>query len=434
MKTYTILIADDYPENLQIIAEALQCSDIKHKIIKAINGRVLCDLAEKRIPDLIITDWEMPIMNGIEAIKYLKNLEATKNIPIIMCTGIMTTSQNLKTALESGAVDFIKKPVDAIELQSRVYSMLRLSDSYKTIREQNLTLENQKEKILAQKNEIERQHSLIQKKNLHISSSIQYAQNIQKAILPPKCTIDSLGENFIVYKPKDIVSGDFYWYADLSESLIQPEEKDSVSNFKQIHIAYKFLAVVDCTGHGVPGAFMSMIANTLLNEIVFSMKIYSPQIILKILQKKIKKTLHQIDSDNDEGMDIGICRFEKDNYTTRLTFSGAKHSLFYYCPPTKKLQVIKGSRASIGGFLYDQNENFQEETISLKQNDLIYMFTDGTICHIKENGRKLGTSNFLSMITQNIDLPLDIQKEKIEALFSSNKQLDDITVIGVKIC
>lgn len=433
MKTYTILIADDYSENLAIIAEALTCSGIKHKIIKAINGKVLCELAEKRIPDLIITDWEMPIMDGIEAINYLKSVEATKNIPIIMCTGIMTTSQNLKMALDSGAVDFIKKPIDPIELQSRVYSTLRLSDSYKTIREQNLILENQKEEILEQKDKIEKQHSLIQKKNILISSSILYAQNIQKAILPPKSTIDCLGENFIIYKPKDVVSGDFYWYADLSIPMVSTENENFKSSLLQQQFPYQFLAVVDCTGHGVPGAFMSMIANALLNEIVFSMGVHSTSLILKVLQSKIKKTLHQIDSGNDEGMDIGICRFEKNNDTTLVTFSGAKHSLYFCTPPTKKLQVIKGSRASIGGFIYDKEENFQEETITLKKNDIIYMFTDGTICHINENGRKLGTSNFLSVISENINSPLDIQKQKIETLFAGKKQLDDITVVGVKI-
>jgi len=154
MKTYTILIADDLPENLQIIAEALKDSNIEHKIIRAINGKILCELAEKRIPDLIITDWEMPEMNGIEAIKYLKQNEETKDIPIIMCTGIMTTSENLKTAIDCGAVDYIRKPIDNIELQSRVYSMLKLSDSYKTIKDQNIILEQQKIEIQNQRDDL----------------------------------------------------------------------------------------------------------------------------------------------------------------------------------------------------------------------------------------------------------------------------------------
>jgi len=155
MKTYTILIADDFPDNLQVIVDALKGISIPHKIIRAINGKILCDLALKRLPDLIITDWEMPEMDGIEAIKYLKSVDSTKDIPIIMCTGIMTTSQNLKMALDSGAVDFIRKPIDPIELEARVNSMLKLSDSYLTIKEQNIVLESQKLEIVSQKNELE---------------------------------------------------------------------------------------------------------------------------------------------------------------------------------------------------------------------------------------------------------------------------------------
>jgi two-component system sensor histidine kinase/response regulator len=172
MKTYTILIADDYPENMQVIVEALAKIDIPHKIIRAINGKVLCKLAEKRIPDLIITDWEMPKMDGIEAIKHLKNNPLTRDIPVIMSTGIMTSSENLKLALDSGAVDYIRKPIDEIELQSRVNSMLKLSDSYLTIKEQNVVLAKQKEEIqnyltqiIGKNNVIESQNAELQEMN-----------------------------------------------------------------------------------------------------------------------------------------------------------------------------------------------------------------------------------------------------------------------------
>ncbi|NHB68701.1 hybrid sensor histidine kinase/response regulator [Perlabentimonas gracilis] len=154
MKTYTILVADDYPDNVQIIADALRDTGIAHKIIRATNGKVLIDLALKRVPDLIITDWEMPEMDGIEAIKFLKENSSTSDIPIIMCTGIMITSESLKYALDSGAVDYIRKPIDSIELQARVHSMLKLSDSISIIKEQNNTLEAQKEEIKLQRDEL----------------------------------------------------------------------------------------------------------------------------------------------------------------------------------------------------------------------------------------------------------------------------------------
>ena len=155
MKTYTILVADDYPENIQVIVDALKSSSIQHRIIRAVNGKILCELAEKRCPDLIITDWEMPEMDGIEAIRILKGIETTRDIPIIMCTGIMTSSENLKMALDSGAVDFIRKPIDQFELQARVNSMLKLGESYRTIKEQNIILEKQKKEIQSQRDELQ---------------------------------------------------------------------------------------------------------------------------------------------------------------------------------------------------------------------------------------------------------------------------------------
>lgn len=155
MKTYTILIADDYPENIQIIVDALKSSSIQHRIIRAVNGRILCELAQKRCPDLIITDWEMPEMNGIEAVGLLKSNDITKDIPIIVCTGIMTSSDNLKTALDCGAIDFVRKPIDRFELQARVKSILKLADSYHIIKDQNVILEQQKEEIQAQRDELQ---------------------------------------------------------------------------------------------------------------------------------------------------------------------------------------------------------------------------------------------------------------------------------------
>ena len=136
---YTILIVDDSPDNLETIADYLKKSELSIKILKAPNGKIACMLAEEKLPDLIIMDWEMPEMNGIETIKHLKSLESTKDIPVIMCTGKMTTSENLKTAMEAGAVDYIRKPIDNTELTARVYSMLKLAESYKEIKLLNAT-------------------------------------------------------------------------------------------------------------------------------------------------------------------------------------------------------------------------------------------------------------------------------------------------------
>ena len=136
-----LLIADDQPDNLQAIIDILQGAKQSYNFITVPNGKVLIDIALKKQPDLIITDWEMPEMSGLRAITELKKYPETKDIPVIMCTGIMITPQDLQTALEAGAVDFVRKPVEATELISRVQSMLKLSASYLKIKEQNEELE-----------------------------------------------------------------------------------------------------------------------------------------------------------------------------------------------------------------------------------------------------------------------------------------------------
>ena len=139
MKKYTILVVDDKPDNLKTIVDYLKGSDVQYTILKATNGKIACKLAEKKIPDLIILDWKMPVMNGIETIEYLKSHKLTKDIPIIMATGVMTSAKNLKTALEAGAVDYIRKPIDKIELAARINSTLKLSDSLREIKSLNAT-------------------------------------------------------------------------------------------------------------------------------------------------------------------------------------------------------------------------------------------------------------------------------------------------------
>ncbi|HAN78238.1 MAG TPA: hypothetical protein DCQ31_10945, partial [Bacteroidales bacterium] len=129
MEEATILIIDDEQSYLDTISKILQPKN--YNILQAINGKMGCIVAEKFLPDIIIVDWEMPELNGIDTIKYLKSKPETQDIPIIMSTGIMTAVENLETALNAGAVDFLRKPIDAIELTARLNSMLKLARSYK---------------------------------------------------------------------------------------------------------------------------------------------------------------------------------------------------------------------------------------------------------------------------------------------------------------
>lgn len=138
MHNSTILIIDDEQSYLDIITNTLKSG--QHRVLQALDGRMGCRVAERFLPDIIIMDWEMPEMNGIEAIKYLKNQTLTKDIPIIMATGVMTAVEHLETALDAGAVDYIRKPIDPIELYARINATLKLSRSYKEIKDQKENL------------------------------------------------------------------------------------------------------------------------------------------------------------------------------------------------------------------------------------------------------------------------------------------------------
>lgn len=142
-----ILVVDDDPANFKVVLDIF--GNDTYEVMYAPNGREGCNVAEKEIPDLIIMDWEMPVMNGIEAILYLQTNLTTKDIPIVMATGIMTGSNDLKTALEAGAIDFIRKPFDKLELIARVQASLKLNQSYRLIKKQNNEIRSLMEQEIA---------------------------------------------------------------------------------------------------------------------------------------------------------------------------------------------------------------------------------------------------------------------------------------------
>lgn len=148
MKTYRILVADDQPGNLDTIIKYLEDSSSLYSILNATNGKIACKVAEKKQPDLIIMDWEMPVMSGIEAIRYLKAQDVTKDIPIIMATGVMLSPAHLKVALDAGAIDYIRKPIERTELLARINSILKLADSYKMIKQQNENIQSANKRLL----------------------------------------------------------------------------------------------------------------------------------------------------------------------------------------------------------------------------------------------------------------------------------------------
>ena len=274
----------------------------------------------------------------------------------------------------------------------------------------------QGDKIAEQKYKIKKQHDLVRQQNKKIEDSILYAKRIQSAVLPPNRFIQHLlTQNFIFYKPRDIVSGDFYWIKQFDDRI--------------------FIAAADCTGHGVPGALMSMLGITFLNEIINKNPDIPANEIINELRLHIISSLRQTGSTGEsrDGLDIALCVINHKNKV--MEYAGANNPL--YMIRDNKFNEIKADRMPVG---YHQRakESFKNHTLKLKQDDLIYIFSDGFIDQFGgKDGRKFLSSNFKDLLLRNCSECLDEQKSILKKTFENwkgeRKQLDDILIIGFKI-
>lgn len=275
-------------------------------------------------------------------------------------------------------------------------------------------------KLLAEsKEEIVTQADIIYEKNREITDSINYARRIQDSLLIPEDKIkEYLPNAFIFYQPKDIVSGDFYWFSKVKDELV--------------------LAAIDCTGHGVPGAFMSMIGHTLLNEIVNEKQITKPDDILKLLHLGVMAALQQTgnDSASDDGMDMSLCTINPRQ--KRFRFAGAKNHL--YVLQKDNLKVLKANNHSVGGrpIRSDIKVEFSSYDFMYDANTTIYMLSDGYMDQFGGlQDTKFNSKRFKELLMKNRNLPMSKQKEIIQNTFSEWKgnrsQVDDILVLGVKL-
>ena len=270
------------------------------------------------------------------------------------------------------------------------------------------------ENKLNEKRLIEKNKQLIEQ-NKDITDSIYYAQRIQQSILQtPELLKEYFNESFLLYKPKDIVSGDYYWFY----------EDDT----------FKYIAVVDCTGHGVPGAMMSMVANSMFKEVFINRKISNPSEILKALDEELAKSINKNqDATFNDGMDVSLIRINKT--TNELAFSGAFRSVLI--SRKNDITELKGSRFPIG-FYSGIEKEFETKNFQLQKEDSLYLFTDGFIDQFGgERNKKLNKSNFKDLLNTINDMNMDEQEAFLEYSFNNWKQdidqTDDVLVIGIKI-
>jgi serine phosphatase RsbU (regulator of sigma subunit) len=272
--------------------------------------------------------------------------------------------------------------------------------------------------ILEQKREIEGKNQELEQVNKEVHDSIQYAQRIQQAILPPLELIqENLPESFVFYRPKNVVSGDFYFFSKGKKGEL-------------------LFAVCDCTGHGVPGAFMSMIGSEQLSKIINERQVMDPAVILNELHAGMRHALQQDRNTTRDGMDAALCRI--DRKTNKLFFAGANRPCWIITAASKELVELKPDKQAIGGLEAEQRKLFGQQEYQLHAGDKVYLFSDGYADQFGgERGKKFMLRSFQKLLLSVTSLSMKEQEAALNLAFSDWKgnleQVDDILVVGFEI-
>jgi phosphoserine phosphatase RsbU/P len=392
-----ILVVDD----IAIHREALFSLLTKEKFIVTLaeSGKEALAFMEAEQFDLVLLDVEMPEMNGFEVCQVMRNDIHLKDIPVIFVTSYGKIENKL-SGFGTGAQDFITKPYNERELLVRIKTHLLLKHKSDVIRNMNADLEL---------------------KNKNITQSIEYAKYILHALMPSAKSLDKLiPEKFIYYKSKELIGGDFYWFKQCGHQL--------------------YMAIADCTGHGVPGALMSVLGISLLNEVMTDHAyFYSPNEILNKLRVKVIKALNKKTGPlyNNDGMDIAMCLIDFENM--KLQFSGANIPFFLMrkdaARNTYELLKRNPDRMPIGNYP-DTKTSFVNHYIDLHEDDRIYLFTDGYASQFGGEYEKTYKSRRLIELIKQIQA-YDMKKQKavLEDSFTKwkrdNFQVDDVLVVGL---
>ena len=275
-------------------------------------------------------------------------------------------------------------------------------------------------RIRAASKKINLQRFKLEKQNREIHSSIRYAKTIQTAMLPELSMVKDFGSYFVLYRPKDIVSGDFYWASSTSKDRM-------------------FFAVVDCTGHGVPGAFMSMIGIRILDEIINEMKLDSPAQILETLNEILRASLRQEQTDNNDGMDLALCMFDRNkDGSLNMVYSGAKRPAYIARNSSAEIEILNPDRKSIGGYQpAKRSVEFTNQKSTVYSGDTVYLFSDGIVDQNDQNRKKFGRARLEKLMKQVMNDSVDRQnkvfEKNLDEFMRGEIQRDDITLAGIKI-
>jgi len=406
-KHFTILVTDDSISVRNTVHSMLnEDTENTYSVLMATNGREACTTAYHERPDLILLDIEMPVMNGIEAIKKIKENNLIKRIPIVL----MSSTKQFQEAFLAGADDFLIKPFNTYELLLRIQLNLKLA-------RKGIEIKKQHELLKIQKQEAINQRDIIYQQKNDLMDDLHYARYVQNAILPSAKDFNELiGNHFIYDRPKYIVSGDFYW-------VTQKEERTVI-------------AVGDCTGHGMSGGLMTMAGAAFLNEIVNATHQLRTDQILNDLRRKVIQLLNQKGNIGEaaNGMDISLCIYNKENQT--IQFSGANNPL-YLVRKNEPLEIFKGDRMPIG-FFFEHEQPFTEKEIKVSKGDSIFMFTDGYPDQFGGSfEKKFRYNQFRDLLEKAASCPtmeeqLELIQKTMNEWIEGYEQLDDMLILGIR--
>ena len=408
MNTKSILYVDDEEDNLTVFRSTFRR---EFNIHLARSGAEGMEILKNNEVQLIITDQRMPEMTGIQFLESV--IPDYPDCIRMILTGFSDVEAIIEAINKGRVYRYITKPWNKDELRltiNNAFENFELKKKNKNlIEELKETNEQLEQKVIDRTQKIEAQKN-------EITDSIRYAKRIQNALYPP-CELisDSLNDFFILNKPRDIVSGDFYWMAEKEDKVV--------------------VAVSDCTGHGVPGAFMSMLGIAYLNEIVNKTVTLRANEILNQLRGNVIRSLHQTGKNDEarEGMEMALCII--DFGQAKVQYSGAFNPL--YLIRNKELIVFKGDTMPIGIYS-DEEESFTNQKIELQKGDALYMFSDGYVDQIVGPRRRTFRSKyFKELLLSNSEKKMvdqyKILEQTIEDWRGDLEQIDDILVMGLRV-
>lgn len=404
LSDFIVMIVDDTETNIDVLVETL---GDQYDVRVAMDGESALEYIQDEKPDLILLDIMMPGMNGYQVCEALKSNPDTFNIPIIFLTA-MSEVQDEARGLELGAVDYVTKPFSPNLVKARVKNQIELKKN---------------------RDHLEKVASQLKEAYDVISDSIHYASRIQRSMLPSREQImEAVSDYFILWEPRDVVGGDIYWCKPWKDGYV--------------------LILTDCTGHGVPGAFMSLIGNGALEQALFEVEEGDLACLLQTLHRIVQKGLNQDQeqeqnmesshvqksSQSNDGFECGACYISRDRKIMR--FAGAGFPLFIL--KDDEITIVNGDRKSIGYRNVPQDITFVSHSIEVSSDSTYYMTSDGLLDQVGgEKRRCFGKKRFRELLLTIKNLSLSRQQLEIsssmKAYQGTEKRRDDVSVLGFRL-